>query len=294
MEAKPIKGTEGGINPFLSPDDRWVGFWAGRKLMKVSVDGGVPVPLCDFAEPLPAPYGASWGQDNKIVFSPAPYSGLFRVSADGEKPEALTVPDRGKEEFGHWLPRCLPEGKGLLFTIVRGFYDLQPRVALLDLKTRNWSILLEDAADARCIPTGHLVFLRQGTLMVVRFDLGKLRLAGQPVPAVANVMQALNLKTWFGLHTAAGQYSVSDSGWLVYAAGGIMPDSEDSLVWVDEKGNVQPVASFKAPFLYPHLSPDGQRITYTTLGREIKVWIYDLNRGTASSLTGEGKAAWSI
>jgi len=41
MEAKPIAGTEGGIDPFLSPDDRWVGFWAEGKLMKVSVDGGV-------------------------------------------------------------------------------------------------------------------------------------------------------------------------------------------------------------------------------------------------------------
>ena len=35
LEAKPIAGTEGGISPFLSPDDRWVGFWADGKLMKV-------------------------------------------------------------------------------------------------------------------------------------------------------------------------------------------------------------------------------------------------------------------
>ena len=47
LEAKPIAGTEGGISPFLSPDDRWVGFWADGKLMKVSVDGGVPATLCD-------------------------------------------------------------------------------------------------------------------------------------------------------------------------------------------------------------------------------------------------------
>src|SRR5208283_5248266 len=47
FEAKPIAGTEGGISPFLSPDDRWVGFWAYHKLMKVSTDGGVPVTLSD-------------------------------------------------------------------------------------------------------------------------------------------------------------------------------------------------------------------------------------------------------
>ena len=40
LEAKAISGTEGGINPFLSPDDRWVGFWADGKFTKVSIDGG--------------------------------------------------------------------------------------------------------------------------------------------------------------------------------------------------------------------------------------------------------------
>ncbi len=113
---------------------------------------------------------------------------------------------------------------------------------------------------------------------------------GQPVPAIANVMQALNV-TNLTMNTAAGQFSVSDSGWLVYAAGGIFPDTQNSLVWVDQKGRAEPVASFKAPFFAPRLSPDGQRIAYTTL-EENRVWVYDLNRGTRTRLTGEGKAAW--
>ena len=93
-------------------------------------------------------------------------------------------------------------------------------------------------------------------------------------------------------NTAAGQFSISDSGWLVYAEGGILPDMQNSLVWVDQKGRAEPIASFKAPFFAPRLSPDGQRIAYTTLGREERVWVYDLNRGTASRLTGEGKACF--
>ncbi|RPI27895.1 MAG: hypothetical protein EHM61_06910 [Acidobacteria bacterium] len=47
LEGKPIAGTEGGSSPFLSPDDRWIGFWADGKLKKVSVDGGVALGLCD-------------------------------------------------------------------------------------------------------------------------------------------------------------------------------------------------------------------------------------------------------
>jgi serine/threonine-protein kinase len=66
LEAKPVQGTEGGISPFLSPDDRWIGFWADGKLMKVSTEGGVPVTLCD----VPPDFGFSWGSDNRIVFAP--------------------------------------------------------------------------------------------------------------------------------------------------------------------------------------------------------------------------------
>ena len=284
-EAKPIAGTEGGINPFLSPDDRWVGFWAGGRLMKISVDGGVPSTLCNARFPL---LGASW-LDNAIIFANDTNSGLFRVSAEGGEAETLTTPDKTKEEFSHRLPHFLPDAKGVLFTIMRDPWDLQPRIALLDLKTRKWQVLMTDAADARYVPTGHVVFLRQGTLMVVRFDLARREVTGHPVPAIANVMQALNLGNSDN-NTAAGQFSISDSGWLVYAEGGILPDRQNSLAWVDHRGEAEPIVSFKAPFIAPRLSPDGQQIAYTTSGRDRQVWVYDLNRGTTSHLTREGKA----
>jgi len=283
--AKPIAGTDGGINPFLSPDDRWVGFWADGKLMKVSIDGGVPVTLCN-AEPS---FGASWGLDNSIIFAPVQGSGLFRVSAEGGDPKSLTKPDKTKQEYDHRLPYCLPDGQGVLFTIMSEPLDLQPRIAFLDLKTRKWRVLMGDAADARYVPTGHLAFLRQGTLMVVPFDLRRHEVRGQPVPAIANFMQALNYGN-INYNTAAGQFSISDNGSLVYAEGGILPERLNSLVWVDHHGRTELIAPFKAPFFAPRLSPNGQQIAYVTRGREPGVWVYDLNRGTAGRLTGEGKA----
>jgi Tol biopolymer transport system component len=152
--------------------------------------------------------------------------------------------------------------------------------------------LLEDAADARYVPTGHLVFLRQGTLMAVPLDLDKCEVVGLPVPAISGLVQALN----FGnpnMNTAAGQFAVSDSGWLVYAVGGISPDLDSTLVWVDQKGSVQPAASLKASFFSPRLSPDGQRIAYITAGMRFRAWVYDPGRGTASPVTQEGKV-WNI
>jgi serine/threonine-protein kinase len=286
-EARPIAGTEGGISPFLSPDDRWVGFWADGKLMKVSIDGGVPVILCNAGKP----FGASWALDNSIIFATDQSSGLFRVSAEGGDPESLTMPDKTREETYHRLPYCLPGGKSALFTITREARDLQPRTALLDLKTRKWRVLMEDAADARYVPTGQLVFLREGTLMAVPFDLGRGVVMGQPVPVIANILQALNVPN-SAYDTAAGQFSISDSGWLVYAEGGIFPDLQGSLVWVDHQGRTEAIVPFKAPFSGPRLSPDGRRIAYTTFGSQPQLWVYDLNRGTASRLTGEGRVLW--
>jgi Protein kinase domain/WD40-like Beta Propeller Repeat len=289
IDAAPVAGTEGGIAPFLSPNDRWIGFWEGGKLKKVPVAGGVPVSLCD----MNLPFGADWGSDNQIVFSSGWGSGLSRISSEGGKPEVLTVPDKTRGENGHRLPHYLPGRRVVLFTIMGFGYDLQPRLALLDLDTGKWREVMEDAAAGRYLRTGHIVFLRQGTLMAVRFDLSRLEVKGQPMPVLANVMQALNVISSPD-NTGAGQYSISDSGWLAYVPGGIVPDAQNSLVHVDQKGNVQPVADFKAAFAMCQFSPDGRRIAYATRGKEWRVWIYDLERGTASPLTGDGWAQYPV
>jgi Tol biopolymer transport system component len=114
---------------------------------------------------------------------------------------------------------------------------------------------------------------------------------GRPVPVASNIVQALNHPDYL-FHSGAGQLSISDSGWLLYASGSIFPDRENSLVWVDQKGAALPIAPFKAFFFAARLSPDGQKIVYTTVGRERALWIYDLNRGTATRLASEGKTSF--
>jgi serine/threonine-protein kinase len=282
-EASPIAGTEGGINPFLSPDGRWVGFWADGKLKKVLIEGGVPATLCDW----PICYGASWGPDDRIAFSDG--TNLSIISAEGGEAEPLTTADANRESRLHLLPCWLPDEKAVLFTTMRYPWDCRPNLAVLDLGTREWRILIPDAADGRYIPTGHLLFLRQGTLMAVRFDPERLRVIGQPFPVVDDVMQAL--VPWASSNTSAGQYDVSASGSLVYAAGGVLPDLQNSLVWVDHKGAEEPATPLGFPFQAPRLSPDGRRIAYVTQGRDWQVFVYDLETGTNSRLTHEGMSS---
>jgi Tol biopolymer transport system component len=284
--AKPIAGTDGGTSPFLSPDSRWVGFWADGKLKKVPVEGGVPSTLCDLSAWF---LGATWGQDNSIVFADGWDAGLSRLSAEGGKPEILTKPDPKRKETGHRLPSWLPNGKAVLFTVMRHGWDWQPCLALLGLDTRDWHVLLEDAADARYVPSGHLVFLREGKLMAVRFNLARMEVVGQPVTLVGNVMQAFTTSSYYG-HTGAGQFGISDTGSLIYVEGGIVPDQKRWAVWVDQRGMEQPVTTSELSFSSPRLSPDGKRIAYIAWGRECLVSVYDLSRGTNDRLTTEETA----
>src|SRR5260370_19828861 len=102
LEARPIPGTEGGINPFFSPDGQWVGFFAGGKLKKISGSGGAALSLSD----APLPVGASWGSQGIIAFAAVPLSPLLEVPDAGDAPQSLTRFEKG-DASQRW-PEFLP------------------------------------------------------------------------------------------------------------------------------------------------------------------------------------------
>jgi len=77
-----LAGTEGAADPFFSPDGQWIGFFAGRKLKKIPLQGGGVVSLCDTTG---LGRGASWGEDGTIIAN-LDASHLFRVPAAGGEP----------------------------------------------------------------------------------------------------------------------------------------------------------------------------------------------------------------
>ena len=120
--------------PFFSPDGRWIGFFENRDLKKVSIAGGAVTTLCRVNG---VPLGASWGDDNTIMFATNdPSTGLWRVSADGGEPTVLTTPDAAQHEGDHAFPSVLPRGRGVLFTIATAGQADSPQVAVLDLNDR--------------------------------------------------------------------------------------------------------------------------------------------------------------
>ena len=164
-----VPGSQGAQGaPFFSPDGKWIGFFAGGKLLKASVAGGPPVEICRGLNGK----GASWGPDDTIVFAPNAFGGLWRVSALGGTPTRLTTLDKKRLERTHRLPEILPNGKAALFTIgtmTMDSYD-DAIIEVVSLETGRRQRVLEHGTNAHYISTGHLVFARKGALFAVPFD----------------------------------------------------------------------------------------------------------------------------
>ncbi len=286
--ATTIAGTEGAGIPFFSPDGRWIGFWADGRLKKVPTDGGTAVDLCE-AEPV---FGASWGADGVIVFGGR--QGLWQVSAGGGKPALLTTV--GADEFSHRQPHVLPGGHAVLFTVQsRAFRWDDARIEVLRRDTGERKNVLENGTDARYLPTGHLIFVRDAVLLAAPFDVLQLRLTGGAIALRDGVMHAIGDDSE-PTDSGAAQIDVSESGTLAFVAGEIYPPDQRVPVWVEAGGKVQPIDVPRRDYMGPRLSPDGTRlaVAHSANRRDDDIWIYDLKRGTSIRLTSDGGHAWPI
>ena len=290
-QATVFDGTEGAEMPFLSPDEAWLGYWADGALMKLPTAGGPRVAIVPEAVRLG---GAVWGTDGRIVYS-APEDGLFEVSADGGTGEPLTTVDPAAGEAQHLLPRLLPGGDDVLFTVQKALFQWDDSQAeVVSRSTGERRVVVENAADARYVGTGHLVFVRMGTLMAAPFDPERLETTGGAVALVDGITQAANVPN-SSIDTGAAQFDVSASGDLVYLPGGIVPDQLTTVVWVDREGNEAPLFAEPAVYYSVRLSPDGDQVAYTGVGANGGVWVHDLRRGATTRLSEEqsGSVAWT-
>jgi Tol biopolymer transport system component len=285
LDATPIAGTDGGASPFFSPDGKWVGFQAGGELRKVPAAGGPPVVVCK----APLPFGASWGTDDRIVFSRV-NGGLLQVAAAGGAPEELTSLDAAKGEVSHRLPHVLPGGEAVLFTVTRNRFPKwdETQIAVISRRTRAVTVLIEGGADARYVSSGHLIYARQGVLMAAPFDATQMKVTGGSVGLVADVMQAA-YELSSANDSGAAQFAVSQNGAMVYVPGGTVPEAARSLSWVDRTGRAEPLPIPPGPFQQPRISPDGRRVAVATIGLKTDIWVFEISRSVFTRLTTEGR-----
>jgi len=280
LEARSIAGTEDAVSPFFSPDGDWVGFFAGGKLKKVSVDGG-PVAVLTNAS---SSGGASWSSQGILAFQS---QALQQVSQEGGTPQPLTK--AGKTDNFHRWPEFLPGESAVLFAgspTNAAWNNSQIGVQLVG--EREPAILVQGGTQPRYAASGHLLYAQGGTLMAAPFDARRHAVSGSAVRVLEGVMQSTE--------TGSAQYGVSTTGTLVYLAGGLV-GREATLALVRRNGEEQLLPAPPRNYQFPRISPDGARIAVSIADEESQIWIYDVSRDTLRRLTferdGNMTMAWS-
>ena len=267
--AQPLAGTEGAVYPFWSPDSRSVGFTAEGRLKRLDIGGGAPQTLATVT----TSRSGAWNADGVILFSPSNASPLFRVPASGGEAVAVTTLDR---QTSHRFPSFLPDGRQFLF-YAQGTQETAG-IYLGSLDSAETRRLAAADAAGVYLPSrmggmaGWLLWVRAGTLVAQRLDLGQKTLTGDPVTLADPV--AVDAGTF------ASAVSVSASGLVAYREGGA---SRRQLTWFDRSGKA--LGALGAPdengLNNPSVSPDGRRVAvFRTVQGNTDIWLLD---GTRSS-----------
>jgi serine/threonine-protein kinase len=287
LESRALPGTELGLMPVFSPDGTEIAFHAGiepGRIRRVRLEGGSPVDVT------PSRYtwwaGMDWGTDDTIVFSEGSL-GLSRVPADGGEPETLTEVDGAAGERFHIEPRFLPGERAVLFTVISVNGSGRTEVLTLDGKKR--SVVEGVGPFARFVESGHMLYPRSGSVLVVPFDVARRSSAGREVPLGFPVEGRLE-----GLPERPPYLDWSVDGTLVYFPPGGVTSRAKSFVWVDRSGRKAPIGraeSTENPS--PRLSPDGRRLAFTS--EKLQVWVLNLDSDSAPlRLTFQGDHRWPV
>ena len=279
LEPTPLLSAGLPRAPFSSPDGQWIGFIepAPVVLKKVAITGGPATTICALDG---ASRGATWGDDDQIIFATAmTETGLQRVPAGGGNPTVLTRPNHDRGENDHLYPHLLPGGQAVLFTITAlgGTMD-NAQIAVLDLRNpaATPKVLVRGGSQALYVASGHLVYVAGGGLRAIAFDLSGLETVGNSIPVVPNVTV---------LATGTAEFDVSRDGTLIYVTGGNSSNAR-TLVWVDRQGREEPVKGAPArPYTYPRVSPDGTRIAVDIRDQDNDIWVWHLAQETMTRVT---------
>jgi len=280
--ARPLDGTDAPTYIAWSSDGRSLVFSSGDRLGRAGLDGGV-----QWLGTVAGLWGITplSGGDVLAVTNPGVGSQMFRVPAEGGDPVAVALPKATGPAGAPTAPVMLPDGQHFLYlgwsgspgerALFVGSFDGTPSTRIV--ASEGWGAYAD----------GHLFFVRSQTLFAQPFDASALRLSGEPIRIVDDlVMLSLSGRV---------AYSVSDTGVLAYRQGGALGIEAD-LAWLDRTGRALGTSGDGGSIRQVRLSPDGRRVALNG-GGEFRLSVLDLGNGVSSRLSEQARSvadpAWS-
>jgi serine/threonine-protein kinase len=204
--AAELPDTNGAFGAFFSPDSKWLAFFAGGQLKKISADGGPVLHIGDTV----LGRGGAWGDDGYIIASLASTGILSRIPEGGGTPIPLTELAEG--ETTHRWPHIVPGGKAVVYTAHSGPTGFDAAtIKLISIADGKTKTLQQGGTAGRVVKTrqGHafLLYVTRGALFAEPFDLDKLEVIGNAVPVLEGIGST---------PSGAVEMDISDEGTVVY------------------------------------------------------------------------------
>jgi Tol biopolymer transport system component len=272
FDARQLPGTGEGIQPFWSPDNQGIGFFAARKLYRLDLATGERREICPVTGNV---RGGSWSRTGSIVYATTNPLGLMRVASQGGKPAPIRLSGEEDQRGPVSWPSFLPDGRTFLYSA----RTKEGAVATI------FRASIESDTDARKVVTsdtqavfvapGYLLFGRDTQLLRQAFDVETGQVSGDAVVVVDRLRMMTQI--------ARGEFSASNTGLLAYRSG---LDASNQFTWVDRKG--EPRGTVGAPGRYrtSAVSPDERRLVYTDLADD-NLKLLDLRSQITTVLTSE-------
>ena len=287
LQPEEIQGAQDVRDFCFSPDGNWIAFfsYSDERIHKVSLSGEESdVHLSEVHGRRIS--GMDWTDDGWILFGANGSEELRRIPEEGGDEQILF--SRQTDSGTISLPHSLPDGGGWLFTVTDES-DNEPAKKVMLQKAPNATpvILLDNAAAARFVRPGFLVFARDDMLFAQRFNLLTSQLEGQAVRL--DVM--MDPQSFF---------DVADDGTLVFTQPG-RNWGRAQLAWLSRSGGRQAIQLGENGVGNFALSFDGNQIAYveheSLTDSRNDLWLYEVETGNKRLLPSQdskkGNLLWS-
>jgi hypothetical protein len=279
-EWRPVVGSELMFDfPYFGSDSRTVYFGANltseakeARMMKANLeDGSAAVAVCE----APVEAYAVWPiAGGRVLFVHSNGRQIaVREPGAGTSPKWQPI-DRGSFEGGvdnNFMAPCRQLGADELFvgTTLYAADGWHRGTALLNVRTRKLTPILQDGQWPAVHPSGVLVFARGASILATRFDIRARRVRGEAVPLMTGVRTR---GEWL-----PARFRLTDRGDLVTSPGGAI-GAQRTLEWIDLQGNMSLFSSEKRAYSGdPAVSADARRVavTVTNVRGFDEIWTFE-------------------